>query len=240
MRIGTVKKTLIQGTGKPKGLVGITFALSHTAFFHGHQSARGTPQITFGLRSSAVFHSPRTGAPAITFGLTHTRSFAGTNAGFNALGANDSSVGTVPWNNPTNAQGPPSGPFANALTGLTSGIQSNWLTTTNYGFTVPTGATIVGVQVCYTIRNNPGGPVSQRDVSLWNGGAIGTVDSSMPNPTNVFTVKCLGGPTSLWGASLTPAIVNSSTFGAAMKLQNINSDMETDVEACQVTIFYTM
>src|SRR5438132_974299 len=65
-------------------------------------------------------------------GMAHAQSVGPDSA---ATVVNDSSIGTIPWGGPTNAQGTSDGVFAFA--GVGSGATSNYLKATNFGFSLP-------------------------------------------------------------------------------------------------------
>lgn len=113
---------------------------------------------------------------------------------------------------------------------------------------IPSTATIQGISVSIFLINQS----SSTDGSLLEGltlinagSAIGTTDSldlAIPGKNASFPTFTEGGSTSLWGASLTPAIVNSSSFGidiqtyrGADRLFIGNSSSITP----QVTIYYS-
>lgn len=105
---------------------------------------------------------------------------------------------------------------------LDDGITTDYALATNFGFSVPTGATIVGVTVqinCYTDRVFdgsfvPGGIFA----NLYNNLTIGSQkqDYSNMGAGSLATVT-FGSGSDRWGATLTPAIVNASTFGVAVQ-----------------------
>jgi hypothetical protein len=104
---------------------------------------------------------------------------------------------------------------------------SSYLAGSGFGFAVPPTATITGVSLQIgkaaalgtTIFDTnmpstavaPGVLLQNNGVALGTDHAVGGVwPAAGPNPATVFNY---GGPTDKWGASLTPAIVNSSGFG---------------------------
>ena len=105
-------------------------------------------------------------------------------------------------------------------TTIPHGGTTQLLTATNFGFAIPTTATIVGVQVSYGkgltavaggVRDTVGYP------ALVGGGGANPGRSTLDVwtgdvPPLIYTY---GGPTDTWNTAtaLTPAIVNASSFG---------------------------
>lgn len=124
---------------------------------------------------------------------------------------------------------------------------SNWLFSTNFGFTVPGFATIDSVVVIIVRRRRPGGGAGTRDnrLQLVSGGSLVGVDNAATalNWPTAFTARnypTSGSPT--WGLPLTPAQVNDPSFGfglVAMKLSGpVNASTIADVEQIQIRVVY--
>lgn len=118
---------------------------------------------------------------------------------------------------------------------------SNALVITNFLFDIPVGATIDGVLVeveSFADDTN----CSIDSISLYNttyigdfkfGSSLSAVESYVP----------FGGPSDKWGATLTPEIVNSSTFGIILRAGYYDFPfLETgivSVDHVKMTITYT-
>jgi len=159
--------------------------------------------------------------------------YAGTVSNFN-------DGGTTPWSNPANAQG------NNTSTAATSSPPMEWDTTqrlraTNFGFTIPEGSTIDGVmtEIEYTANANN----RFRDISnmlLVNGVEAGDEHSIGANWTTTKVFAPLGGADDVWGAQLTPEIVNASNFGISIKGERYHRQaVAGSVFRMRMTIFYT-
>jgi hypothetical protein len=121
---------------------------------------------------------------------------------------------------------------------------------TNFGFTIPTNATIDGIQVDIKRRREDvdGTPtVFAKDSSLIivKDDVIKTTDlkSSEDYPL-VGTYKSYGGGTEKWGETWTPSDINSSTFGVALSViktgKNGLGAMSTPaVDNIRMTVYYT-
>jgi hypothetical protein len=118
---------------------------------------------------------------------------------------------------------------------------SNSLTCTDFGFTIPGGSTIDGIEVLYTLTSS-GASATRRlvETQLWNGANIGTAKS----PASSWADQTLGGAADVWGATLSPAIVNSMAFGVRL-IGSINPpisnppDAVITVTSITMTVYYT-
>jgi len=159
-----------------------------------------------------------------------------------------------------------------ASVGLTSGAGSNWLNPTYitaadalyasaalnrngtsrylrsraYGFTIPTGATIDGIEVSVNRRsNNNNFGLSINDSSLQlvkNGTIFGSNYATATDWPTTMDVANYGGATDLWGTTWTPADINSIDFGVALSVLNESafSNKTAYVDYMQITVYYTL
>jgi hypothetical protein len=88
------------------------------------------------------------------------------------------------------------------------------------GFSIPSSATILGVVVSLdTYLQGPSSPATIASIALWQTGAqLGTAKTPGTALTTSPTSYPFGSSADLWGASLTPAIVNDPTFGFAVSI----------------------
>lgn len=136
--------------------------------------------------------------------------------------ANDNSIGTVAWSGTVaNLAAANDSSVAN-LTGGGGSAISNYLKITNWGFSIPSGASIVGVIADVRAYHSTccGYQSSLYSVKLVKGGTVtgseGKSTSTLP-ASPAYTAH--GAVNSLWGTSLTPADVNSTGFGIAIAFQ---------------------
>lgn len=210
-------------------------------------------------------------------GITLTSEYAGLGvSGFASFIPGDqgpSSPGTAvdsalppsfyPWSNASNVE-VLDGQFANsniiAVQGLTllQG-ESTYLNATNFGFSVPAGATITGVaatiykQETSTSDAIYGGGITDDNIYLVTGGTIqtgGTNHAAAGNwSTDFVTSTDYGSSSDTWATVLTPAIVNGSDFGIAMRaasnvttlnpFTNANF-VEASIDYVSMTVYYTI
>lgn len=163
--------------------------------------------------------------PRLIFGQTCTAS-----GPVSGTGANDASSGTVAWTNPANAVGTTtdgSYAIASAATiSLFGNANSNYLTMTNLGFSLPPSNTVCGVVVTVN-RRSVGlitlGTVTDNDVRLTEGGTLftgsGANHAQGGTWSNTPATVTYGSNTDTWGAvPLTPGQVNSTSFGVALSV----------------------
>ena len=160
--------------------------------------------------------------------------------------ADDSSVGTRAWSNPDNAK------VSDDVYTLCSGNNANntishYLKATNFGFSIPTGATVDGITVEIEKKSlfYTSGQDYNRDydIELVKGGVISSnnkADTATDWPaTDTYT--SYGSSSDLWGLSLTPADINASDFGVviAMKWFRVDAVAKPNVDHICITVYYT-
>lgn len=150
-------------------------------------------------------------------------------------------TGTVAWNNPANAVSS-NGSYATASV---DGTATNYLRCTNYGFTIPAGATINGITVNVERRSSSAADGGSRDavVRLIKGGVIGTSDRATATvyPT-ADAYEAHGGAADRWGTSWMPSDINTGNFGAAFAATKPNAAGPAhtiSVDHIQITVDYT-
>jgi hypothetical protein len=126
-----------------------------------------------------------------------------------------------------------------ALTVWFTLTKTPYLKLTNFGFTVPTGATVAGVTA--GIRKYDlvgGGGIFDDEVKLVKATVVGGTNRAVGSAwLSTLTVTQYGGPADLWGNTLTPADVNSSGFGVAI---SANGASQPEVDGAYLQITYTM
>lgn len=86
-----------------------------------------------------------------------------------------------------------------------------------FGFTIPSTATILGVIVNFGVNSQAATTGTVNQLALWySGSQQGTAKSPATSITTTVTRTPYGSAGDLWGASLTPAIVNDPSFGFAI------------------------
>lgn len=135
---------------------------------------------------------------------------------------------------------------ATAILAVLSGPTQN-LTLTNFGFSVPSNATICGVVAVVKKKAanvNALSTVFDNSVKLVKAGVVGGNNKALVgNWTTTNTAFTYGGDADLWGLTLTPADVNASNFGVAFSA-NISGTISlipsAQIDNIQLTVYYTL
>ena len=155
----------------------------------------------------------------------------------------DSGIGTVAWTNPEKII---AADAAYAMVTMLPGESSQYLVGYLFGGpSVPTTATVVGVQVEIDCRAET---VAVHDLSvrLVVGGVVAGDNKSNnaaigPPGADGVNYRVYGGPSDLWGLGLTVNGVNGGDFGVAFAITNPSgvTTFTTWVEHVRVKIYYT-
>ena len=118
---------------------------------------------------------------------------------------------------------------------------TEFLVATNFGFAIPGTSTILGIEVsesryCPMVNGS-----YDRSVKLTVDGVTGSgVDHSATDAwATSFGTKTWGGATDLWGLTLTPAIINSASFGVVLQATLNGSSYAGYVDWIKVKIYYS-
>ncbi len=135
--------------------------------------------------------------------------------------ANIPSTGSYSWNTSQ------FGSFANILSFPTDSLTDE-LHFSNFTFTVPTTANILGVEAILTFCVMPqtsGNAILKDSVIklLVNGNTAGNNQGGVHSFTPIVTSYTYGSSGSTWGTTLTPSDVNSSNFGFMCQLKSIGT-----------------
>jgi len=142
----------------------------------------------------------------------------------------------IPWSNPGNITADDN---ADASTLNFDSDEVNYhLRSHSYGFTIPAGATIDGIEV-QVEKLNSGGTASDNESRLAKAGAMVGADRSVGGiwPT-ARTVVTYGSPTDLWGTTWTPAEINAAGFGFSIQAAATNVS-NVFVDYHRIIVYYT-
>jgi len=161
--------------------------------------------------------------------------------------SDDNAVGNFSFSNPSNAAASDnSRATAAALITLLSGT-THYLKASDFGFTIPSSATICGIEVqveksASNINIILLASVNDNIVKLMKASSV--VGSNYAQSTDWSTGDSYftyGGPTDLWGTSWTPADINATGFGLAFSA-NINGIVGllpvARVDHIKITVYY--
>jgi len=156
--------------------------------------------------------------------------------------ADDDTIGTKAWTDVDNIK-LDDGNYARAATSFDPGWTSHYLKATNFGFTIPGGATINGILVEIEERDGGStGKITDNVVSLLdeNGALTGDNKAKVPAWTAVTTYEDYGGAADDWNAGLSAANINDGDFGVVLSVDEVDDNFATaSVDHIQITVYYT-
>lgn len=114
------------------------------------------------------------------------------------------------------------------------------LKATNFGFSIPAGATIDGILVEIEQRRFAGAAEDQ-EVRLYNaaGTLVGDDKQTATAWPGTATIASYGGSTDTWNAGLTDTDINDPDFGVAHIVLATAANTDIGVDFIRVTVFYT-
>lgn len=156
--------------------------------------------------------------------------------------ANADAFATVSWGTPGNA-------FSNNTTYTTASVDGSateWLQCTNFGFAIPSSATIDGIVVeaeTFSSSTNNGGS-SDYQARIVKGGAIGATDRAAVGAygTSPDVYISHGGSTDKWGETWAASNINASNFGFALSSQKALATgpaHTVSVDFIRITVYFT-
>jgi hypothetical protein len=176
-------------------------------------------------RLPVVLFSRLRGVPAAAVG-----DFDGPNYG--TVAVNDSSVGDVAWVNTGNVTSSDDSYATVTLVGETS----TWLVVTGFNFSVYPGREITGVKLEAEMKGDPSQPyiISSRLVKY---GSIGSTNKIIAfDGTETFRTAGVGN-TEMWGTTITPADINRSDFGVAIR--RASATFATfSIDSVRITVYH--
>ena len=153
------------------------------------------------------------------------------------------------WTNPTNVE---------AVDGAGAGVQistpttgSNVLQASTYGFAIPTGTVISGIQVQMAVTAAATFPgATDASVRLFKAGTLTGSDYAtfVPAPTSsgaigasaTWQTRTYGGPTDLWGTTWASTDINATGFGVGLVAGRpaSNTAVSMIVDYITITVYY--
>jgi hypothetical protein len=119
---------------------------------------------------------------------------------------------------------------------------SQYLKITNFGFDIPSTATIQGIKVEINKFNDPGagGDITDERVRIVKGGTIGVTDRAESDnwPTSPQYVTH-GSSTDLWGTTWAYTDINASDFGVAISVSVSETGPIANIDHVRITVYYT-
>ena len=151
--------------------------------------------------------------------------------------ADDATVGTVSWTNPDNAKVSDN---VYAVIG-DQNITSHYLKATNFGFSIPTGATINGILVEIERKASSSVRVKDSSVKIVKADStLGSTNKAYINDLwpNTDAYKSYGSSSDLWDETWTAENINDVDFGVVLSAINTISTTFS-VDHIRITVYYT-
>ncbi len=142
-----------------------------------------------------------------------------------ALSSNNTDIGTVAWTNMSATQvSDDNRASVSILVDTNTTITSNYLYIQGFGFSIPAGSTICGIEINIELRQVGAvfGSSSVRDNSILlldnNGLIAGSNHASGTEWSSSDENRTYGNSTDMWGLTLTEADINDPDFGVAISV----------------------
>jgi hypothetical protein len=162
-------------------------------------------------------------------------------------GADVTGIGTITWTNPGYITADDTN-YATASNVPINGGTTHYLQGTNYGFAIPSNATINGITVVINRQSSGVQSPFLRDnvISLVKAGVIQSTNRAATStdwPTSALGTATYGGTSDLWDTAWTPADINNTNFGVVLSAINPNTGnnrtRNATVDYMQITVTYT-
>jgi hypothetical protein len=147
----------------------------------------------------------------------------------------DVSFGTVAWTTPGNAVASDNA-YAQAAPG---GGDTHYLSTNNFGFSIPAAAVIDGIEVNIE-RHSALGTIKDARLRIVKGGLVGGTERGDLVSTWPMTdaVKTYGSSGDLWGETWTPSDINANDFGVVLSVTD--SGDAALVDQITIEVFFSL
>lgn len=127
-----------------------------------------------------------------------------------------------------------------ASVSLGASAQSANLDVTGFGFNLPTGSTIVGIEAEIERMASNTNSIEDYDVFLLKAGAASGNDKASTTDWGTSdSNRTYGADNDLWGTTWTEAQVEASNFGIRLKVRNLTTSTRTaSVDYVSITVYY--
>lgn len=143
--------------------------------------------------------------------------------------------GTLEWYQPENVTAYDGVVASNSS--FSTNQTSDWLCGKSYGFSIPYDATITGIYVSI-VGSRSSAASSQICLTKNSTSVAGSIKTGIINTKSGFTGY--GSSIDLWGTTWTPSEINSSNFGAAVRISNtFSTPLSGSIDYISVQVYYT-
>jgi len=180
----------------------------------------------------------------LAFWLSASPAYFATSSKYAGTAVDDSSIGTLTWTDPSNATGSGTGSYASVIA-TTGSEYTHYLKLTNFGFALPVGATINGVQLQVNAAGIPAGSggFAWNAIKLVNAsGTIGSANKATGGLFTTFTTSSFGGSADTWAGESTAIDWNDADAGCAISVgttSGVSGDSYLYIDYVQIIITYT-
>lgn len=156
---------------------------------------------------------------------------------------NDSAVGTEAWDNPSYASFE-DGNYADIWAMSSTFFYSNYLKATNFGFSIPSGATISGIEVRikrYCVYQYT---YDEKVSIVLSNGSIGSANKAKAEAWASLAYFNYGSSSDLWSQTWSSSDINDTDFGVVLQVKT-NDDSggqignDSHVDHIQIKVYYT-
>ncbi len=144
--------------------------------------------------------------------------------------------GDYPWQAPQNAVGDTPGSMTSVV--VDRNEVSDPLRLTKFGFNIPVGATIAGIEVTL-LTTGSDEPDGGHGVSLSKDGTIAAGSTNVVSGSWSTGTVTIGGPSELWGTTWTAAELNTANFGLIIQIESGSNGDTFQLFSAQVEVTYT-
>lgn len=156
--------------------------------------------------------------------------------------ADDATVGTLTWSNPDNAKVSDNAYADSANTQQSVLEYSHYLKATNFGFSIPSDATITGILVGIERSGSGQGNGGDNEVRIVKSdGSIGTTNKSVQQSwAGAETYISFGGSSDLWDETWAYTDINDVDFGVVVSVAQITTGAQVHllVDHIRITVYY--
>ncbi len=119
---------------------------------------------------------------------------------------------------------------------------SRYIYASNFGFSIPANATVVGIVAEAEGMSNTAAVVMDSTIKLWKGGPAGTNHALLTPWGTVNAYMVHGNPADLWGTSWLYSDINAAGFGMYLKVYNTSGNVmpQVSVDHVRITVYYTI
>lgn len=127
---------------------------------------------------------------------------------------------------------------------LDPAAMSQFLTATEFGFDIPDDATVTGVELLLERKRTAlsgSGTINDHTIRLLKDGALSGTNKAadLDWPSAELTLS-YGGESDAWGLTFSPADIDKSTFGVAVRVKNVatKAEMMAQVDSILLRVYF--